>query len=176
MSFTLHPPSLGASAQVGGGFVHVRRWGSVTVQDLEDAVTASTLVQLTDDDRDGVADTRVVASVIEDAEAEAQSFLPGYYSLSAIPGTDRLVRLAIRDFAISFLFRRHPEYVKTFGQGSRSDALYNRAVERCQRIQQGTQQLPDVKQRPKNSGSFLDVSGPRTIIDGFDGENNNPLF
>lgn len=178
MAFAFNLPSLGDLVVLEGGFLHAKRYGLITQRDLENAITRETLIQCADDDRDGEPDFRVVARIIEDAEAYAESFLPGYYDRSDRKQTDRLYKLALVELAQSYTLRRHPEYAKTFGKDGRVDTLKKSATDMLQRIQQGTQRLPDVEasKGPKNSGVFLDSSGPRTIIDGVDGSNNNPMF
>lgn len=153
----------------------------ITQADLEASLPPQTLVQLTDDDGDGVADASVIGYIIEDAEAEVEGFLIGQYSkLPDGISTDRLFKLSCKEIAMSFLFRRHPEYVRTFGEHERSDNLYKRAIERLNRIQNAEQQLPDAVQedgfRPKNVGGLIYDSGKRIFIDGTDGTFNGGDF
>jgi len=145
--------------------------------DIEASLPPQTLVQLTDDDGDGVPDAAVIGAIIEDAEAEAEGFVIGQYSkLPDGISSDRLFKLSVKEIVIAFLFRRHPEYVRTYGEHDRSDSMYKRAIERLNRIQNAEQQLPDVVQedgfRPKNVGGIVYDSGRRMFIDNADGTSN----
>ena len=153
------------------------RW--LTQADIEVALSPQTLVQLTDDDRDGIADAGVIAFVIEEAEAEVEGFLVGKVNLDEL-ATDRLLRLCALEFCISFLFRRHPEYVHTFGEHHRTNSLYKRAVDRMNRIQNADQQLPDLARyeavKPRNVGGIVMDPGHRMFISNPDGSSNSGDF
>jgi phage gp36-like protein len=181
MAFSFSMPSIGSLLVIEGGFIRPKRWGVLHPDELANDISPETLIALTDDDKDGVADMRVVAQIIENAEAEVSSFLFGYYDPSVKKSTDRLLRLAMLDYAKCFLFRRKPEYAKSIGKENAADMLFKQAERRMEKIQQATQKLPDVEpdKGPKNAGNagnYIDVSGPRTIIDNPDGSSNNPMF
>lgn len=150
----------------------------ITQSDLEAALPPQTLVQLTDDDGDGVADSYVVSSIIEDAEAEVDGYLVGQYPTEL--GVDRLVKLSCKEIAMAFLFRRHPEYVRSYGERERADSLYKRALERLDRIQNAEQSLPDIVNedgiRPKNVGGIVSAGGPRLFVSNPDGTSNSGDF
>lgn len=134
---------------------------------LEGALSVATVIAACDDDRDGAADASVIAQIIENAEAEVDSFLFGYYTVPLPAPIDRIVKLAALDFAISFLFRRHPEYVRTFGNEPRSMRLYENAVARMKSIQAGAQALPDTSAtvgRAKNIAKPMVNTEPRMSL------------
>lgn len=146
--------------------------------DLENALSSATIIQLFDDDDDGVADADAVASVIDRAEAEVESWMIGDYSFPLNVPTDRLLKHSALDYAVAFSFERHPEYVRTFGENPRGHERYKRAMERMQRIQSAQQKLPDetVTQTPRNVGGIATDPGPRIMVTGMDGMSNGGDF
>jgi len=159
----------------------------LTSADLIARINPTTFVAIFDDantnDPDDVNDVSVLA-VIHEAEAEVDSYLITQYPmpLPALVGgaIDRLVKLAALDFAQALAWRRHPEYVRSFGESHRADDLEVRARARMLRIQEAIQQLPDQAelngQRPRNVGGLVFDDGPRTIIPWPDGTDNGGDF
>lgn len=145
------------------------KWTTQT--DLELAVSVITVAQLCDDNGDSVADAAVVQRLIEDGEGELESILEGAYvrsALAVLPATpDRLIRRAAVDFEIAFMWMRHPEYVKKYGDDVRETSAYKMALARALRIKEGVQQAPDETpaMTPANIGGNNVASGPRMIID-----------
>lgn len=76
-----------------------------TQSDLEKVISPAELVQLTDDDRDGVADTGVVAEAIAKADGEIESYLASRYTVPLSP-VPVVIRAASEDIALWNLFSR----------------------------------------------------------------------
>lgn len=147
--------------------------------------TQDTFMQIYDDD--SVGDLKIAKASpalqqdIDSAEGEVDSWLITENKLplptTTNPSVDRLVKACALDFCQALGFRRHPEYVRTFGENGRADSLWKMATDRMRRIQEATQQLPDVVQqtgkKQANVGGIVFDSGPRTVIDGADGTHNS---
>ncbi len=154
----------------------------LTQTHLEKAISARTVLAIYDDDDDGIADADAIEFNIERAEGEVDSRLLGFVPMPITNLDDRLVRQASLEFLIAFSFERHPEYVRTFGEGNRLH--YDRAVARCERIQSARQRLPDNNETATiakggvtyNVGGLITNSGPRTMIDNPDGTQNSGDF
>lgn len=155
----------------------------ISSADLINRLTPDTFVAIYDDennnDPDNVNDDAVQAD-IDAAEAEVDSWIIATYATPSpdlVGGAiDRLVRLAAVDYACSLAWRRHPEYVKQFGENPRADGLWHLAEARMKRIQEGMQQLPDVTEqgadRAANVGGPTFDDGNRIIIPDADGSDN----
>jgi phage gp36-like protein len=76
-----------------------------TQSDLEKRIAPQTLVELADDNGDGLADTAVVDAALEDADAEIDLFLGARFATPIAAPPDILTRLAA-DLAIHALFAR----------------------------------------------------------------------
>jgi phage gp36-like protein len=111
--------------------------------DLEAALSTQTIAQIFAHPVTGAVDPIAVELIIDNAEAEVDSFLLGYIEMPLKAPYDRLVRLCALDFATVFAFRRNPEYVRTFGEDVRAWPLYAQAVDRMRRIQASAQRLSD---------------------------------
>lgn len=133
--------------------------------DLLAAIGEDPLNATADDDNDGTPDPTVLAQIIESAEAEVDSYLIGFYTFPLTAPTDGLVRLSALDFAVAFLFERHPEYVRN-RDNKQGEARYTRAKERMYRIQQARQRLPEESQiqTPKNVGGLYTNTGPTFML------------
>ena len=73
----------------------------ITEADLDEYISETTLVQLTDDDRTGAVNSDIVAEVIAGAENEVNGYLSGLYTVpivGTVPGmiTEATVVLACR--------------------------------------------------------------------------------
>lgn len=153
----------------------------VTKDDLIGALSPSTVTALFDDDGAGVPTESAVQAVLNRASRRVDSYLARVY-MGPFPVTQVPVPQAIMDaaleFAIAFSFERHPEYVHTYGETYRGASRYKRACEIMDRICQGQQEIPDWVLQPKagNIGGIIINAGPRTIIDGPNGENNGGDF
>jgi hypothetical protein len=150
-------------------------------------LTPATYVAIYDDDNNNdptnVNDAAVQAD-IDGAEGEVDSWIIAQYPMplpaTTAPTVDRLAKLAALDYACSLAWRRHPEYVRTFGENPRADGLWQMAEARMKRIQEAIQQLPDIVEQgvasPRNVGGVLLDDGPRTIIPDADGDCNGGDF
>lgn len=147
---------------------------------LERAITPQTVAALYTDGNTGEINAQAVADIIDDAEAEVDSFLLSYAGPYPFPEpTDRLLKLCAKDFAMCFSFQRNPEYVRQFGDNPREYGLYKRALERMQRIQAATQKLPDqpaAATSPLNGGGIVVSGGPRLMVASADGTQNGDGF
>ena len=143
--------------------------------DLENALSAETVLRLYDDGT-GNVDDDALSFQIDCAEAEVDSWLLSNYKEPLPIATDRLVKRAAVLFLIHLSFDRHPEYVRTFGEDKRHEGAYERATALMQRISDALQRLPDVPEPPANAGGVVYSQGPRTIIDSIDGTQNSGDF
>jgi len=152
-----------------------------TQEDLEHQLSPATVQNLFDDQNMGSVYTPALDAVLLRASSWVDSFLARVYR-GPFPVTQSPVPQAIKDacleFAISFSFERHPEYVQTYGETYRSTVRFKRACEMMERICNGMQEIPDWTLQPKqlNIGGIITVSGPRTIIDNPDGSSNSGDF
>lgn len=150
--------------------------------DLENAISPHTLVELFDDNTDGIADTGPLNAVIDRAEAQVNSYLIRAYPNLTLPiaqnPESNVVRQAALMFAIPFSFLRHPEYVRTFGENPRGQSMLDQAHAFMERLCDGRQYLFDVPAEPKpaTAGGIVMDSGPRTVIDSLDGTKNGGDF
>lgn len=147
---------------------------------LERALTPQTVAALYTDGNTGQVNTQAISDAIDYAEAQVDSFLIGYANNYQFPEpTDRLIRAAAIDFAMSYSFRRNPEYVRRFGDVNREGNLYNGAVSLMRRIQDAIQKLPDQpapSTSPKNVGGLSVSGGPRLMVASADGTQNGDGF
>lgn len=159
----------------------------ITINTIVKAISPTTVLALCDDNNIGEIDAPevidIVESVIERAEAQVNSFLARAYPALVFPVVQTpnsvMLKQASLMFAIPYMYMRHPEYVRTFGDDPRggSDALKN-AIEFMERVCTGMQFLFDVPASPKPSvvGGVFISSGPRTIIDGPGDQRNSGDF
>lgn len=137
----------------------------ITDADLLAAISENVLNATADDDNIGTPDPAVLALVIAEAEGEVDSYLLGFYTFPLEEPTDRLVRLSALDFAVAFLFERHPEYVRN-RDNKQGEAKYARGVQRMLRIQAARQRLPDnaLVSPPKNVGGIIVDNSPKFLL------------
>lgn len=153
----------------------------VTIEDLEAALSRSTVVALFDDEGNGTPNEKTITATLARASRTVDSYLARVY-LGPFPVTQKPVPEQIKnaalEFAISFSFERHPEYVHTYGEQYRAGSRYKRATEIMDRLCQGQQEIPDwtLQPKPRNVGGIIYAAGPRTIIDGPNGEYNGGDF
>lgn len=153
----------------------------VSATDLINRITPQVYLAMFDDENTGevtIVNDAAVQLVIDEAEGEVDSYLltERGLPLPALVGgvVDRLVKLAVLDFA-EVLSYRHPEYIKTYGESAKADALWERAEKRMERVRSAIQRLPDVDQaggKPANVGGIIVDDGPRTILSSADGTSN----
>lgn len=159
----------------------------IAIGQIVSAISPSTVLALADDDNTGDIDdpgvVAIVEEVIERAEGEVNSYLMRAYPKLTFPVIQSplsvMLKQAALKFAIPFLYMRHPEYVKTYGDDVRGgmDAV-QQARDFMDRLCTGRQFLFDVPAEPKPSviGGIFVANGPRTIIDGPNGCYNGGDF
>jgi phage gp36-like protein len=102
-----------------------------TQTDLEKKIEPARLVQLTDDNNDGVADTAPIAEAIAAAGSIIDSYLATRYTVPVSPVPD-LVRTMAADLAIYLLFSRRDQ------TNDARTAAYKDALTLLGRIASGT--------------------------------------
>jgi hypothetical protein len=159
----------------------------ITLDTIVKAISPTTVIALCDDDNIGDINAPEIAEVVEEiigrAEGQVNSFLMRAYPNLTFPVVQSpksaILKQAALMFAIPYMFMRHPEYVRTYGDDVRggTDALVN-ACEFMERLCNGQQFLTDVPASPKPSvvGGVYYASGPRTMIDGPCGQSNSGDF
>lgn len=149
--------------------------------DLESALSPSTVLALYDDENKGVVNQTALNAVLTRASRWVDSYLArvyvGPFPVSQLP-VPEIIKDAAIEFAIAFSFERHPEYVQTYGEQYRAGTRFKRACEMMDRICQGQQEIPDwnLQPKPRNVGGIITSAGPRTIIDSPDGSVNGGDF
>jgi len=109
-----------------------------TQVDISNAgVSSAVLIQLADDDGDGVADAAVIAAAIADADAEINSYLGARYRIPVAPVPPLLVKLSTA-MAVWNLYGHRG----LTNERRRHD--YQDAVALLRRLQEGSQVLPGV--------------------------------
>lgn len=152
----------------------------VTATDLRAALSPSTYLAIFDDDNDGTANADVVALVLQRAHAEVISHLPRAFrgAPGDIPADLRpLLQSAELDFAMAFSFERHPEYVRSFGEGQRL-SFYKRGRDTMERVATGAQwpTSDTTTLAPRTVGGIVYDHGPRVLTDSPDGTSNGGDF
>lgn len=164
-----------------------------TVQDLVDAVGVQTYMAIFDDptgtppvpsgSRAVVDASTQVASVLQRARSRVLAWLPGAYDTmpddqSSNPSNvSVLMKDAELQYAVIYTYRRHPEYVRTYGAEA-SGPLMKEADAHMQRIKQGQERIapndnpPPGAPKPNNVGGVGVADGSRITITGTDGTSN----
>ena len=93
-----------------------------SLQDLEKRLAPQTLVELADDNGDGLADTAVVDAILEDASAQIDLFLAGRYS-TPVESPPTMLRSLASDVAIHLLFSRKRTVVSAEHAARYADAV-----------------------------------------------------
>jgi len=112
-----------------------------TASDIQDRIGIDRLVELADQDGDGVPDSALVVQAIADADAEIDSYLTGRYSTPVASATPLLKRLSV-SIAI-FLLSSRPGLRPTEDDKRRYDA--DRQL--LTRLRDGQISLPGVSER-----------------------------
>lgn len=152
-----------------------------TQEDLEGALSQSTVQALFDDDNNGSADSKAILAVLNRASRMVDSYLARVY-VGPFPVTQtpvpEVIKVVTLEYAIAYSFERHPEYVHTYGEHYRAKSRFDRAEAMAERLCNGMMEIPDwiLQPKPRNVGGIIISSGPRTIIDSFDGEENGGDF
>lgn len=147
----------------------------ISKTDLENRLTAATVAAIFTEPS-GTFNESALTAILEDAEAEVDSYLVGQYPKPLPNDADRLLKKVALDFAVVFAFQRHPEYPRMYGDGRGNDDRLAQAHAAMARVVEATQRLPDTSAKPANVGGSAYVTGPRMVIDGQTGENNGGDF
>lgn len=153
----------------------------ISQADLEAALSPATVLGLFNDQDQGVVHAPSLLLVLTRASAEVDSYLArvfkGPFPIAQTP-VPAVVKNCALEFAIAYSFERHPEYVHTYGEQYRGTTRYKRACEMAERLATGLQETPDWVLSPRggNVGGIIYSDGPRTIIDGPNGEYNGGDF
>jgi hypothetical protein len=163
----------------------------LTAQDLRVALSPAMYLALFDDDNTGdvsaVDASAGVLSVLAESLVLVTSWLPDIYKTlppetspaGIVTGGDSmpiLLKVAQLQYARVLSYRRHPEYVKTYG-AEPGGTLWKEANEFLERIQDGVQRVtsndtpPEVL--PENVGGSAAYDGPRIAISSPDGTPNS---
>lgn len=163
----------------------------ITAQDLVDAMGEPTYMAIFNDansgSRDAVDASTQVLAVLRKATTWVSSWLVA--ALPALPpespagiptGGDAIPVLykdACVQYGVILSYRRHPEYVKTYG-AEPNGSLMKELLEFMARIQNATQRatVNDSGVTPGNVGGFAVDNAPRIITDSPDGTLNNGDF
>jgi len=160
-----------------------------TVQDLVDALGEPAYLAIFDEggtlpDRAAVDGSSGVALCLRRAHAQVSGRLPGIYSqLPAEQPDDTHVSDLLRDaelaFAVVFAYRRHPEWVRTYGAGP-NGPLWQEALDNVERLQTGVLRVPQndnpPEPAPENIGGIVYDQGPRMLTDRNTGESTSGDF
>lgn len=163
----------------------------ITAQDLVDALSLPTYYAIFDDANTGVRNTvdtsTPVATVLRRALVWVASWLPDIYDTLppeqgalGVPTTTAdnipaLFKDACLQRAVILAYRRHPEYVKTYGAEA-DGPLMKELVDMMRRIQAGTQRVTKNDTPPQtlpgNIGGSSISDGPRIAMSNIDGTKN----
>ncbi len=127
----------------------------INQEDVENALSAATILALYDDGNGGV-NTTAVDAVCQRASDYVDSFVAREYPAPfPMTGTiPAMMKEAALQFGIAFSFMRHPEYVRQYGDTARSDKLFEEAKSMCERIVGAIQVLVELA-APANVGGTV---------------------
>jgi len=131
----------------------------ITRTDLLDALSEQQLVQLTDDDKLGIADETKISKAITDADAEINGYIATRYAVPITPATD-LVKKFSKTIAVKNLWARRQRVPETVRQD------YDDVVAQLRDIAKGVITLgvdPAPAESAKSSAG--EVSGPERVFD-----------
>lgn len=149
---------------------------------LENATSLATVAACFDDaNNPGTINQGALAEIIERAEQEALSWLvtelgppPLSATVMAQLQADAFCKYASLDYAVAFMYERHPEYVRS--QADEIQSRVKRADTRMERVLNARQRPPTVATRPANVGGVSVDGAPRIISDSPDGTYNGGDF
>lgn len=149
--------------------------------DLEDATSVTMVQTIFDDDQTGSPNTRAIASVIRRAEMQVLSYLSEYGppplpdSVVADLAKDDFLKECAIEFAVAYMFDKHPEYVRANRQEDVAKRIKS-AEEMMARVLDARQRPPTVPDKPANVGGVSVDNGPRLYADNADGSRNSGDF
>jgi phage gp36-like protein len=100
-------------------------------------ISSATLIQLTDDNADGVADVAVIAEAIAQADAEIDAYLGARYTIPVTP-----VPALLRSLSVAVSGWKLYGHRGLDNERRRKD--YDDAIATCKRLAKGEMILPDV--------------------------------
>jgi phage gp36-like protein len=107
-----------------------------TASDLTNSgLSSATLIQLTDDNGDGVADAAVIAEAIAQADAEIDGYLGGRYAIPVAP-----VPALLRNLSVAVSAWKLYSHRGLNDERRRQD--YDDAIATCRRLAKGEMVLP----------------------------------
>lgn len=109
-----------------------------TIEDLENRLDPQTLVELADDNADGVADVPVLQAILADAASEVDLFLAARYATPVAAPPPVLSRMAA-DIAVHALFAR-----KRSAVSPEHAARYANAIKALSEIAAGRLAVPGI--------------------------------
>lgn len=145
-------------------------WLNLT--DLENATSVQTVLACCDDGNVGAPDPAVLDSIIDRAEQEILSYLVGEYGPGPISPAvmtqlqaDNFLKYCALDYAVAFMYDRHPEAVPT-DRGNDIQARKKSAAEKMQRVMDARQRAPSVATPPANVGGIANPVVARIYVNG----------
>lgn len=158
----------------------------ISADDLCVSLSQSTYMALFDDlrtnDRATVDVSAQVTQVRMRAHAAVMSWLPAIYkTMPNEPPLQPPYLLVDAELFLAtvFAYRRHSEYVRTYG-AEPGGKMYAEWVEMMRRIQSAETQIAPTDNAPEGSpetiGTFVVNGGPRLICDNADGSSNGGDF
>lgn len=153
----------------------------ITAAELRATLSPATYMAIFDDEQTGsvslVDASTAVLLTLSRAHIRTVSWLPP--SFDKLPkSSDTDVSILLKDaelnYAVGLSYDRHPEYVRAYGADPQRKAAYDQAELTMTRVQAAVLRLPDSPSmdEPHNVGGIVYESGPRTLIDSFDGSRN----
>jgi len=134
--------------------------------DLENALGASIVASIFDDDHDGVADAEPLAACLLNGEVECEAFLSTVYDETKLEAwrteTPRALKFAAVDFACAYAARRRPDIVRAMGEEpwtafrNAAEAKLTAFIKAQRRI---VEETPTAIATPANVGSTVRVGG-----------------
>jgi hypothetical protein len=135
----------------------------IALIDLQNAMSASTVLSIFEDGANGTINTASVAHVIKRAETEVYSFIKRNYPDVTVPVTadppPAGIYNAVLEFAIVFSRDRKPEYWTSAQRGERNDRI-KAAYEMAERYAKAEQIIYDAGSAPKNVGGLVASGDP----------------
>lgn len=142
----------------------------ITQAEIEEQLPAEQLIQLTDDDGDGVADASVVADLIADAEAEVNGYLQTRYTLP-LATVPQLIKKYTANIAVYNAFGRRQRVSEAVTK------RYDDTVKALDKIAKGQITLGIEDPPPATSSDDVKASRPASgrVFTRGDSENSGSL-